>query len=75
MARLGRVMSARAVISPARSRAIVVTATPPALITANQEAISHGLFGPRSSTRLPGTRPNSSTSTRAAWLARPSRSP
>ena len=39
-------MPASAAISPARSSAMVVTATPPALITANQEAISHGLFGP-----------------------------
>ena len=43
-----------------RSSGIVVTATPPALSTANQHATSHGLFGPRSSTRCPGTRPSSS---------------
>ena len=68
-------MPASVAISPALSSAMVVTATPPALSTANQAAISHGLFGPRSSTRLPGTRPKSSVSTRAAWLACRSRSP
>ena len=34
---------------------MVVTTTAPALSTPNQQATSHGLFGPRSSTRLPGT--------------------
>ena len=55
--------------SPARSSGIVVTATAPAFSTPNQHATSQGLFGPRSSTRLPGTMPRSSTSTCAIWLA------
>ena len=42
---------------------------------ANQAATSQGLFGPRSSTRLPGTRPKSEVKTCAAWFARWSRSP
>ena len=49
-------------------RALVVTATPPALTTASQAAASHGPLGPRSRTRLPGCRPNSSVSTWASWL-------
>ena len=40
--------------SRARSIGIVVTATAPAFSTPNQQATSQGLFGPRSSTRLPG---------------------
>jgi len=52
-----------------KNHGIVVTATPPALMTANQLATSHGLFGPRSSTRLPGARPIPSTSACATWLA------
>ena len=56
--------------SRARSAAIVVTTTPPALSTPSQAATVHGLLGERSSTRLPGTRPRSSTSTCATWLAR-----
>src|SRR5690349_22759856 len=57
-----------------RSRGIVATTTPPALSTANQQAASHGVFGPRSSTRLPGTSPRSSTSTWAMRLAAARRS-
>src|SRR5256886_7690260 len=38
--------------SPERSSGIVVTAIPPALMTPNQLATSHGLLGPRRSTRL-----------------------
>ena len=48
---------------------MVVTTTPPALSTANQHATSHGLLGPRSSTRLPGTMPRSRVSTVAIRLA------
>ena len=58
------------VSSRARSRGIVPTAMPPALTTPNQHAANIGLLAPRSSTRLPGTRPMSSTSTRAMRLAR-----
>ena len=75
MARLGSVSPAIVAISRDRSRAMVVTATPPALITASQAAASQGLFGPRSSTRLPGTRPKSSVSTWAIWFATLARSP
>ena len=56
--------------STARSIGIVATAMPPALITPNQDATIIGLFGARSSTRLPGTSPMSCTSTfatRFAW--------
>ena len=67
--------SASAAISLARSSGMEVTATPPALSTPNQAATSHGLFGPRNSTRFPGTRPKSEVSTSAAWFARRSRSP
>jgi hypothetical protein len=62
-------------ISLGRSRAMVVTATPPALITASQAAASHGVFGPRRRTRLPGRSPKSSVSTRASWLVRRTVSP
>ena len=48
------------VSSPPRSIATVVTTTPPALSTANQQATSQGLFGPRSNTRWPGSSPASS---------------
>ena len=51
--------------SRARSSGMVATQTPPALRIASQAAAIIGLLGPRSSTRLPGTRPISSTSTRA----------
>ena len=47
----------------ARARAAAAwcaTAMPPAFSTANQQAASIGLLAPRSSTRLPGTRPRSS---------------
>jgi hypothetical protein len=44
----------------------------PALITPNQQAAIIGLFGPRSSTRLPGTSFRSRTNTCAIWLARTS---
>ena len=47
--------------SDVRSSGIVVTTTPPMRSTPSQQATSHGLFGARSSTRLPGTRPTSST--------------
>ncbi len=60
------------VSSLARSSGIVPTAMPPAFSTANQHAACSGVFGERSSTRLPGTRPRSSTSTRAMRLARSS---
>ena len=56
--------------SLARSIGMVATAMPPAFITANQQATSIGLLAERSSTRLPGTRPQSFTSTwamRSAW--------
>ena len=46
------------IVRSAPSRAAAAsspTAMPPALITANQHAAIAGLFGPRSSTRLPGT--------------------
>ena len=48
--------------------------SPPALSTPNQHAAIIGLFGPRSSTRLPGTSPRSSTSTWAMRFARSSSS-
>ena len=53
--------------SPGRSSGIVVTATAPVFSTPNQQAVSHWLLGPRSSTRLPGTMPRSST---RAWAIR-----
>ena len=52
-------------ISPGRSIGMVATTTPPALSTPSHDANSIALFGPRSSTRLPGTRPSSSVSSRA----------
>ena len=67
--------SASAAISLARSSGMVVTATPPAFSAPNHAAMSQGLFGPRSSTRFPGTSPKSSVNTWAAWFARRSRSP
>ena len=75
MARLGSVSPTMVAISLGRSRAMVVTATPPALTTASQAAASQGLFGPRSRTRLPGCRPKSSVSTRASWFVRRTVSP
>ena len=74
-ARLGSVSPTMVAISRGRSRAMVVTATPPALITASQAAASHGVFGPRSITLFPGRRPKSSVSTRASWLVRRTVSP
>ncbi len=68
-------MSWMVAISRPRSRGIVATATAPALSTPRKQAASQGLFGPRSSTRLPGTTPRSSTSTWATRLAAASRSP
>ncbi len=47
-----------------RSSGIVATTMPPALATASQQATIMGVFGARRSTRLPLTRPRSSTSTR-----------
>ena len=58
------------VSSLARSMGMVPTAIPPALMTPNQQAANIGLLGARSSTRLPGTRPISLTSTFATRLAR-----
>ena len=53
--------------SPARSSGMVLTATAPALVTASQAATIAGLLPERSSTRLPGLTPKSSTS---AWARR-----
>jgi hypothetical protein len=50
--------------SRARSSGMVATATPPALTTASQASAMPIELPPRSSTRLPGTMPRSSTSTR-----------
>ena len=58
------------VSSAVRSIGMVGTATQPAVRTPSQQAASQGLFGPRSSTRLPGTSPKSSVRTRATWPAR-----
>ena len=60
--------------SRARSRGMVGTATPPALTTPNQQAAIIGVFGLRNSTRLPGTKPMSCTSTWATRLLRSSSS-
>ncbi len=60
--------------SPGRSSGIVVTATAPVFSTPNQQAVSHWLLGPRSSTRLPGTMPRSSTRAWAIRFAAASRS-
>ncbi|MCY1517136.1 hypothetical protein D9M68_518050 [compost metagenome] len=57
-------------ISPsslARSSGMVATAISPALTTASHESAIHTELPPRSSTRLPGTSPRSSTST---WAMR-----
>ena len=51
----GRASSVIGSARPRRSIGMVVTATPPASSTPSQQATSHGSFGPRSSTRLPGT--------------------
>ncbi|MNT63734.1 hypothetical protein D3C72_2015720 [compost metagenome] len=53
--------------SLARSSGMVGTAIRPALMVASQLAAIIRLLGPRSSTRLPGTSPMSSTS---AWAMR-----
>lgn len=58
-------ISAMTASSVSRSIGIVVTGTAPAFSTPNQHATSHGVFGPRSRTRLPGTIPWSSASTLA----------
>ena len=67
IASMGRAIEAMAVSSEARSSGMVGTATAPAFSTASQQAASQGLFGPRSRTRLPGTTPSRSVSTRAIW--------
>jgi hypothetical protein len=54
--------------SLARSSGIVATATSPARTTASQASAMPIELPPRSSTRLPGTRPRSCTST--WWMAR-----
>ena len=64
-----RALCTMVVSSRARSSGIVPTAMPPAFTTPNQQAASIGELAPRSSTRLPLTRPMSSTSTRAMRLA------
>lgn len=51
--------------SRARSSGMVATAIRPACTTASQASAISGVLPPRSSTRLPGTRPRPSTSTRA----------
>jgi hypothetical protein len=56
-------------ISLGRSSGMVQTTTPPAFRMANQHATIIALLGPRSSTRLPGTTPKSSTSTWAIRFA------
>ncbi len=73
-ARSSRAISWMVASSPGRSNGIVVTATAPALSTPNQHAVSHGLLGPRNSTRLPGTMPSPSTSAWATRFAAASRS-
>jgi hypothetical protein len=56
-------LSAIAISSRQRSSGAVFTATPPALMTANQQATSRGEFGARNSTRFPGTTSRSSIRT------------
>ena len=59
------------VSSAVRSIGIVATATPPALSTPSQQAASHGLLGPRSSTRFPPrARDPRSAPARPGWPAR-----
>ena len=53
----------RVIDTPLAESGIVGTAISPALSVASQLAAIIRLFGPRSSTRLPGTSPMSSTST------------
>ncbi|CAM5313288.1 NADPH dehydrogenase [Streptomyces violarus] len=57
-----------------RCWASTVTATAPAFSTASQQAASHGVVGPRSSTRLPGTTPSSPVSRCAMRSTRARRS-
>ncbi len=71
----GRVFATIGASSRARSAAIVATAIPPARSTPSQAATAHGLFGERSSTRLPGTSPRSSASTCATCAERNCNSP
>ena len=56
------------VSSPARSSGMVLTATAPALVTASHTATMAGLLPERTSTRLPGWTPKSSTSACASRL-------
>ena len=65
-----RALSTMTASSFARRSGIVATAMQPALMMPNQHAAIIGLFGPRSSTRLPGTSFRSSIRTCAIWLAR-----
>ncbi len=60
--------------SLARSSGIVVTTTQPAFTTPSQHAAMTSLLKPRSSTRLPGMRPRSLSSTFAMRLASASNS-
>ena len=55
--------------SPVRNSGIVVTTTAPIRTTASQVTASHGLLGPRRSTRFPGTTP-SATKTLAVRCTR-----
>jgi hypothetical protein len=57
------------VSSFARRRGMVATQMAPAFITANQHAAIIGLFGPLSSTRLPGFNPKERISTFAMRFA------
>ena len=66
-ARLTWALSTILASSPARSSGMVLTATAPALVTASHAATMAGLLPDRSSTRLPGLTPKSSTS---AWASR-----
>ena len=68
-----KLMRAFSTISPsslARRSGMVATAINPALTTANQASAMPMELPPRSSTRLPGTRPKSSVSTLAIWSTR-----
>ena len=58
----------------ARSSGMVATAIPPALITASQAATIIGVFGARSSTRLPGIMPSCRVNTLAMRFTRAARS-
>ena len=63
-ATVGCALSMMSPSSRARSSGMVATAISPALTTASQASARPIELPPRSSTRLPGTRPRSSTSTR-----------